>query len=97
MALEFTWSCLNLAIGKSASSRLSFEFIGPLNGAEVWRKLVPTNSKRLHRRGALRVGFQNPTPSPTMAGIMGHAETFYNDMMCFFLQLMGLRCLMRTS
>ena len=46
MASEAMWSWLNLAIGKCASARLSFDLVKPVNGAKVWRKLVhPTNSK----------------------------------------------------
>jgi hypothetical protein len=63
MASEAMWSWLNLAIGKCASARLSFDLVKPLNGAEVWRKLVqPTNRKSLHRRNALRDRVQNLSP-----------------------------------
>ena len=75
MPSEAMWSWLNLAIGKCASARLSFDIVKPLNGAEVWWKLVqPANSKSVHRRNALRDKAQNPTSSPTMAGIMAYVE-----------------------
>ena len=61
-----------------------FLFVQPLNGAEVWRKLVQrTNSKSLHRRNALRDRVQNPTSSPTIAGIMAYVEKYDKDMIIF--------------
>ena len=97
MACEAMWSWLNLAIGKCALARLSFDLVKILNGAEVWRKLVqPTNSKSLHRRNALRDRVQNLTSSPTMAEIMAYVGKYDKDM-TIFLAADGAPCLMKIS
>ena len=69
-----------MAIGKCASACMPFDPVTALNGAEVWRKLtLPTNSKRLHQRNALRDKVQQPKFSPTMAGIMSYVEQHEKD------------------
>ena len=71
------WAFLSLCLQPDAEAMMIFNNVQPLNGAEVWRRIVvPINSRTLHTRHTMYQKVHSPARANKLSDLMRALEAW---------------------